>query len=337
MYVKKCQPKNNDVAWSFTDERKRRGFERLRSRGKENMQNTIKHNAGAVRAFSGCTPQSVGNLLRVVGGKSFTNVLAAMQTMTDASLETETTVSGGSDLLRSLSGFSPTVEPESFTDSDAYIKHLEEKFGMRVSTKYFKKDQESMDALGRSMSGNDLVIAPNILDEMAANSETARYYEEKIQYWFDNLPKWKAESAAMGLTYEPCGVAIHEDGTVYYIGGGTETPERKAQIEAAQKAQREKKCKRRQAQREYIQQVILQKQANALTETWTRQSSSIPTIVKTRRFMPDGSIVITTKKDGKVVDRTTKKPHLVPVPDPTAESGVRMEPQLDIFEMLMGM
>ena len=65
--------------------------------------------------------------------------------------------------------------------------------------------------------------------------------------------------------------------------------------------------------------------------------SPISNIVKTKKIMPDGSIVITTKKDGKVVDRTTKKPHLVPVPDPTAEGGVRMEPQLDIFEMLMGM
>ena len=223
----------------------------------------------------------------------------------------------------------------SFAGSDAYAKHLEVKFGMRVTVKDFNKDQESMDALGRSMSGSDLVIAPNILDEMATNRDKAQYYEEKIQYWFESIPKWKAESAAMGLTYEPCGVAIHEDGTVYYIGGGTETPERKAQIEAAQKAQREKKCKRRQAQREYIQQVILKKQANALTETWTRQSSSIPTIVKTRRFMPDGSIVVTTRKDGKVVDRTTKKPRLVPVPDPTAEGGVRMEPRQDIFALLM--
>ena len=65
--------------------------------------------------------------------------------------------------------------------------------------------------------------------------------------------------------------------------------------------------------------------------------SAASNIVKTKKFMPDGSIVITTRKDGKVVDRTTKKPHLVPVPDPTAEGGVRMEPQLDIFEMLMGM
>ena len=267
------------------------------------------------------------------------DVLSAMQTMANHPVEAGELASGGADLLRLLSGYAtmPTIEPESFADSGDYAKHLEAKFGMRVTSKYFKKDQESMDALGRSMSGNDLVIAPNILKEMATNRDKAAYYEAKIQYWFDNIPKWKAESAAMGLTYEPCGVAIHEDGTVYYIGGGTETPERKAQIEAAQKAKREKKFKHRQEQREYIQQVILQKQANALTETWTRQSSSIPTIVKTRRFMPDGSIVITTKKDGKVVDRTTKKPHLVPVPDPTAEGGVRMEPQLDIFEMLMGM
>ncbi len=299
------------------------------------MQNTIENHAGAVRAFSGCAQQNAENLLRAVGGKSFTDVLTAMQATTNDSLKTENMTSGGLDLLRSLSGVSQVAEPESFADSDAYARRLEAKFGMRVTVKDFNKDQESMDALGRSMSGSDLVIAPNILDEMATNRDKAQYFEEKIQYWFESIPKWKAESAAMGLTYEPCGVAIHEDGTVYYIGGGTETPERKAQIEAAQKAQREKKCKRRQAQREYIQQVILKKQANALTETWTQQSSSIPTIVKTRRFMPDGSIVVTTRKDGKVVDRTTKKPRLVPVPDPTAEGGVRMEPRQDIFALLM--
>ena len=156
-----------------------------------------------------------------------------------------------------------------------------------------------MDALGRSMNGNDLVIAPNILDEMAANRETASYYEAKIQYWFDNLPKWKAESAAMGLTYEPCGVAIHEDGTVYYIGGGTETPERKAQIEAAQKAQREKKFKRRREQQEYIQQLILQKQTNALTENWagifTPPSASS---TMTQKILPNGAVFLTTKTGG---------------------------------------
>ena len=240
------------------------------------------------------------------------------------------------DLLRLLPGFAPkpTVEPETFADSGEYAKHLQSKFGMRVTAKYFQKDQESMDALGRSMSGNDLVIAPNILDEMATNRDKAKYYEEKIQYWFDNIPKWKAESAAMGLTYEPCGVAIHEDGTAYYIGGGTETPERKAQIEAAQKAKREKKSKHRQEQQAYIQALIHQKQADALAANWQSLTSPASVIVTTKKILPDGSIYITTKKNGKIVERTTKKPHLVPVLDATAEGGVKMEPMQNLFDLL---
>ena len=67
----------------------------------------------------------------------------------------------------------------------------------------------------------------------------------------------------MGLTYEPCGVAIHEDGTVYYIGGGTETPERKAKIAAAQKAKREKKLRHWQEQQAYSRKLIQQKQIMA--------------------------------------------------------------------------
>ncbi len=264
------------------------------------MGNAIWNSTGALSTFS-VYPQLAGNLLRVGGGKSFTDMLTAIQTMTSNSFESENAAWDELELPRSLSGYIPTttVEPETFADSGAYAKHLETKFGMRVTAKYFKKDQESMDALGRSMSGNDLVIAPNILDEMAANRETVSYYEAKIQYWFDNIPKWKAESAAMGLTYEPCGVAIHEDGTVYYIGGGTETPERKAQIEAAQKAQREKKFKRRREQQEYIQQLILQKQTNALAENWagifTPPSASS---TMTQKILPNGAVFLTTKMDG---------------------------------------
>ncbi|MBQ7515372.1 MAG: hypothetical protein IJS96_03740 [Schwartzia sp.] len=172
-------------------------------------------------------------------------------------------VPDGLNLLRALAGISSATEPEVFANSDAYAKHLTEKFSVRVTVKAFGKDQESLDALGRNMSGNDVVIAPNILDEMATNRDKARYYEQKIQYYFDHIPQWKTECAAMGLTYEPCGVAIHEDGTVYYIGGGTETPERKAKIAAAQKAKREKKLRHWQEQQAYSRKLIQQKQIMA--------------------------------------------------------------------------
>ncbi len=177
--------------------------------------------------------------------------------------ETAADVTDRPELLRALAGNSPAAEPEIFADSDAYAKHLTEKFGVRVTVKDFGKDQDSLDALGRSMSGNDVVIAPNILDEMATDTSKARYYEQKILYYFDHILQWKAECAAMGLTYEPCGVAIHEDGTVYYIGGGTETPERKAKIAAAQKAKREKKLRHWQEQQDYIRRLMRQKQITA--------------------------------------------------------------------------
>ena len=332
----KTEPdKNNNAAWTFTDVRKRRGLNRRTGRGKEIMRNTIL-NTGALGIFSAC-PQGGGNLLRATGGASFADALSALQAVAGHPTEAGETVSGGTDLLRALSGYAPlpAFEPESFTDSGDYAEYLATKFGMRVTAKYFKKDQESMDALGRGMSGNDLVVAPNILQEMATDRDKAAYYEAKIQYWFDNIPKWKAESAAMGLTYEPCGVAIHEDGTVYYIGGGTETPERQAQIEAAQKAKREKKFQRRREQQAYIQALMQQKQVEALTANWASLAAPAAVIVTTKKILPDGSIYITTKKDGKIVERTTKKPHLVPVLDATAEGGVKMEPMQDIFALLM--
>ena len=256
--------------------------------------------------------------------------------MTSNSFPSENTTWNPTDLLRLLPNYTPqsVVEPEIFSDNSDYAKHLQTKFGMQVTVKNFSKDQKSMDALGRSMGGNDLVIAPKILDEMATDRDKAQYYEKKIQYWFDNIPKWKAESAAMGLTYEPCGVAIHEDGTVYYIGGCTETPERKAQIEAAQKAKREKKFKRRQEQQQYIQQLTQQKQTTAMAENWAQLPSPASIIVTIKKFIPDGAIAITTKKDGKIVEKTKKNLHLVPV-TPTTESSVRTEPMQDIFALPM--
>ena len=69
------------------------------------------------------------------------------------------------------------------------------------------------------MNGNSVVIAPNILEDMANDPEKAAYYEQKIDDFFNATPRLKAQFAAQGLNYEPCGVVIHEDGSV--LCGGT--------------------------------------------------------------------------------------------------------------------
>ena len=41
------------------------------------------------------------------------------------------------------------------------------------------------------MRGNDVIIAPNILEEMAGNPEKVAYYEQKIDYFLINVSSIK--------------------------------------------------------------------------------------------------------------------------------------------------
>ena len=54
-------------------------------------------------------------------------------------------------------------------------------------------------------------------------------------------------------------------------------------------------------------------------------------LVTTKRYLPDGSVEIVTKKGGKIVERNIKKPHMVPVHDPLSDK-VKMEPFISIFD-----
>lgn len=126
-----------------------------------------------------------------------------------------------------------------------YAAYLKEKYGA-VSVQDVGADQRSMDNLGMGTFGTgNVVIAPNILEEMAQSPQKAAYYEEKIQYHFDSLPRLKAEMSAMGHEIQSCGVVIHPDGTVHYYVTGDLKPSERAKIEARIKAEDEEKAKRR--------------------------------------------------------------------------------------------
>lgn len=133
--------------------------------------------------------------------------------------------------------------------ADAYTECLRSKYG-NVRIQNVGKDQQSLDKIGKSMSGSDVVIAPNILEQMANDTKKAVYYEGKIDDFFNATPMLKASFAAQGLDYQPCGVVIHEDGSVTYIGGCADSPERVAEVNAINKAKREKEAARRKANME---------------------------------------------------------------------------------------
>ena len=127
---------------------------------------------------------------------------------------------------------------------DDYTEYLRSKYG-NVRIQSVGKDQQSLDRAGKSMSGNDVVIAPNILEQMANDPEKAAYYEGKIDDFFNAIPMLKASFSAKGLVYEPGGVVVHEDGSVTYIGGCSDSPERVAEVNAINKAKREKEAAQR--------------------------------------------------------------------------------------------
>ena len=135
---------------------------------------------------------------------------------------------------------------------DAYTEYLRSKYG-NVSIQSVGKDQASLDRVGKSMSGNDVVIAPNIVEQMANDPKKAAYYEGKIDDFFNAIPMLTASFAAKGLVYEPGGVVVHEDGSVTYIGGCSDSPERVREVNEINKAKREKEAAQRKASLERSQ------------------------------------------------------------------------------------
>ena len=71
--------------------------------------------------------------------------------------------------------------------------------------------------------------------------------------------------------------------------------------------------------------------------------STITCVEKIKRFMPDGSILLTTYEGGRITEQVRKKPHMVTVPDYSAPPKVdgspetKLEPRqnLDLMELLM--
>lgn len=138
---------------------------------------------------------------------------------------------------------------------DAYREYLKKRYG-DVMIQGVGKDQKSMDGIGAGTAGTgNVIIAPNILEQMANDPKKAAYYEGQIQDYFASLPKCKAQLSAMGHEMHSSGVVIHPDGTVTYYISGDLKPEVRARIEARIKAEDAAKKKRKEKYRKRHEEV----------------------------------------------------------------------------------
>ncbi len=184
-----------------------------------------------------------------------------------------------------VSGKPEVSETDETSNVDTYLKHLKKKYG-RVTIESIGKDQASLEKAGKRMNGNDVVIAPNILEEMAGDPKKAAYYEQKIDDFFNATPRLKAQFAAQGLNYEPCGVVIHEDGSVTYIGGCGDSPERVAEVNRINAEKAKKKAEQQKQYQEQAAAAAAQRRAmwerTAQAEVLEKSFSNIGDLLKTR-------------------------------------------------------
>lgn len=192
---------------------------------------------------------------------------------------------GTADVLE-VSGKPEVSETDETSNVDAYLEHLKKKYG-RVTIESIGKDQASLEKAGKRMSGNDVVIAPNILEEMAGDVNKALYYEQKIDYFFNTvIPQGNAICAAQGLVFEPCGVVVHEDGTVTYICGCSDSPERVAEVNRINAEKAKKKAEQQRQYQEQAAAAAAERRAmwerTAQAEALEKSFSNIGDLLKTR-------------------------------------------------------
>ncbi len=138
--------------------------------------------------------------------------------------------------------------------ADSYTEYLKQKYGAGVSIQNVGKDQSSIDRIGAGTAGTgNVVIASNILEQMANDPEKAAYYEGKIQNYFNSVPRYQTELSAMGHEIHSSGIVIHPDGTITHYISGDLKPEVRAKIEAKMKAEDEEKAKRKRRYQELAQ------------------------------------------------------------------------------------
>ncbi len=171
-----------------------------------------------------------------------------------------------------------------YATTEEYLSHLKEKYGnIRLET--VGRDQKSLERIAGTMRGDDVIIAPNMLDKMAKDQELASKIEGYIDKAFAQIPKEQAWCSSRGLVYDFEGVIVHEDGTVTVICGCSDSPERIAEVEREHKEKRDKEAanrkaaverRREEADRHRQLEEAAMKQRNRISHIWEITNNTLP-------------------------------------------------------------
>lgn len=139
------------------------------------------------------------------------------------------------------------------TQSNSYLSQLQMKFGSKISVQNLEYSEANINHIGSSTIGTgNVIIAPNILNNMASDPKERLYYEKKIQAHFDTNDEAIAFMAMRGRRIVSRGVVIDVNGKVTYYCSGDYTPEEKARLEKAMKEEDKAKTEKRLKEKEQL-------------------------------------------------------------------------------------
>ncbi len=180
-------------------------------------------------------------------------------------------------------------------DSQNYLNSLKEKYpDVNITVADFKNGKQEDAYMFGSNGGNNIVIASNIIEQMASDPAAAAKYEKYI----DEVPKaagiMKNGIEAHGNEMVACGTAIDKDGKVTYWSISRHKPSKESQSVSYKKTLQEQLEEKR----------IKKKEEEALKEKRLAKAETLEKLLEKIRTKTDAPVKVQEEGKGAQLDLT---------------------------------
>ncbi len=180
-------------------------------------------------------------------------------------------------------------------DSQAYLNSLKEKYpDVNITVADFKNGKQEDAYMFGSSGGNNIVIASNIIEQMASDPAAAAKYEKYIAEVPESAKIMKDGIEAHGNEMVACGTAIDKDGKVTYWSVSRHKPSKEDHSVSYKKTMQEQLEEKR----------TKKKEEEALKEKRLEKAETLEKLLEKIRTKADAPVKLQEEGKGAQLDLT---------------------------------
>ena len=180
-------------------------------------------------------------------------------------------------------------------DSQAYLNSLKEKYpDVNITVADFKNGKQEDAYMFGSSGGNNIVIASNIIEQMASDPAAAAKYEKYIAEVPESAKIMKDVFGAHVNEMVACGTAIDKDGKVTYWSISRHKPSKESQSVSYKKTMKEQLEEKR----------AKKKEEEALKEKRLEKAETLEKLLEKIRTKTDAPVKLQEEGKGAQLDLT---------------------------------